>query len=152
MQLFEEQKDVLFKQLGEAKKMVLSTSLYDKVTSRIMSVIIADSKLYFQTDITFRKYEQLQKNPNVSLCADNAQIEGLCTEIGHPSAVPDFCRLYEKNFFTAYKRYTLLESERVFEVKPMYIQKWIYENDLPFVERYDFCKMVYSKEQYVGAD
>ena len=150
MQQFEMQKKLLFQSLGESGKMVLSTSLHDKVTARTMSMIILDAKFYFQTDVMFRKYEQIQKNPNVSLRVDNIQIEGLCEEIGHPETFPIFCELFEKNFSTAYQRYTLLKNERVFEVKPRYIQKWTYENNVPFVERYDFSNMVYTKEQYVG--
>ena len=150
LQKFAEQKDLLFQHLGESQKMVLSTSLNDKVTSRTMSIIIVDDKFYFQTDIMFRKYSQIQNNPNVSLCIGNIQVEGHCKEIGHPNVNPVFCQLYEKNFPGSYKRYTLLKNERAFEVKPLYIQKWIYESDIPFVEKYDFCKMTYSKDQYVG--
>lgn len=55
--------------------MVLSTSLNDVVTSRMMSVVLINKKIYFQTDRTFRKYRQLKENPRVSLCVDNMQID-----------------------------------------------------------------------------
>ena len=150
MQQFEEQKELLFQYLGEAQKMVLSTSLHDKVTSRIMSIVVLSEKFYFQTDIMMRKYDQIRKNPNVSLCVENIQVEGRCSEIGYPKNHACIYEVYKKNFPSAYKRYTLLNSTRVFEVNPLYIQKWIYENDVPFVEKYDFCKMTYRKEQYIG--
>ena len=70
-----------YKELGESKKMVLSTSLNDVVTSRMMSVVVIDKKIYFQTDKTFRKYNQLKENPRVSLCIDNIQIEGYCKQV-----------------------------------------------------------------------
>ena len=149
MQQFEMQKSLLFQSLGESKKMVLSTSLHDKVTSRTMSIIILDAKFYFQSDIMFRKYEQILGNPNVSLCVDNIQIEGRCFEIGPPASLPVFCELFEKNFSASYKRYTSLKNERVFEVNPLYIQKWIYENNEPFIEQYDFCNMIYRKKPYM---
>ena len=66
MKEFIEQCALLFHDLGESKKMVLSTSLENKVTSRTMSVIIVNEKFYFQTDKAFRKYEQIRGNPNVS--------------------------------------------------------------------------------------
>lgn len=43
-----------------------------------------EEKLYFQTDNTFKKYNQLKGNNKVALCIDNIQIEGECTELGHP--------------------------------------------------------------------
>lgn len=64
--------------------MVLSTSYQDKVTSRMMSVIIFDGEFYFQTDKNFRKYNQIKNNPNVLLCCDNISVEGICTELGKP--------------------------------------------------------------------
>ena len=150
MKQFDEQVNALLRQLGESKKMVLSTALHDKVTARTMSIIIANGRFYFQADLTSRKCAQLLFNPNAALCADNIQIEGICTEVGHPSVVPFFCELYERHFATAYKRYTFLKNERVFEIQPLYVQKWMYENDLPFIERYDFINMVYQKEKYEG--
>ena len=150
MPQFETQKRLLFQSLGKSKKMVLSTSWHDKVTSRTMSIIIMHGAFYFQTDIMFRKYEQIQNNPKVSLCIDNIQVEGHCIELGHPTGIHWFCKRFEEAFPTAYQRYTLLKNEWVFEVKPLYIQKWIYENNMPFVEQYDFCNMIYRKKNYVG--
>lgn len=48
--------EALWRELGESRKMVLSTSLDNLVTSRMMSVVIMDGRLYFQTDRTLRKY------------------------------------------------------------------------------------------------
>lgn len=84
-----------YKELGESKKMVLSTSLNDVVTSRMMSIVILNKKIYFQTDRTFRKYNQLLENPKVSLCIDNIQIEGYCKEVGIPSNNVEFVDAYK---------------------------------------------------------
>lgn len=65
--VFQEEYVKFYKEFGESKKMVLSTSLNDIVTSRTMSIIVLDEKLYFQTDKTLRKYRQLKDNSNVSL-------------------------------------------------------------------------------------
>ena len=69
-----------WQELSPARKMVLATALAEKVTARMMSVVVLEEKLYFQTDITFRKYQQIRSNPHVALCADNIQIEGYCQE------------------------------------------------------------------------
>lgn len=53
---------------GKGRKMVLSTSENDKVSSRMMSVVQINGFFYFQTDIKLRKYHQLMANNNVALC------------------------------------------------------------------------------------
>ena len=152
MEQFKEKLEKLFMDIGSSRKMVLSTSYQDKVTSRMMSIIVLDGCFYFQTDRTFRKYEQMKKNSNVALCIDNFQIEGVCRELGHPSENPDFCEEYEKSFKNSYDRYTSHAQERLFVVKPCYIQKWIYEDGEPFVEAFDlkagnYCKTLYKTSQ-----
>ena len=137
-----------FHTFGEAKKMVLSTSANGHVTSRMISIIVMEECFYFQTDKTFRKYEQITANPNVALCIDNIQIEGACAEIGQPMDHPDFCRLYEKHFKSSFDRYTHLANETLFQITPTYIQKWIYEDSLPYVEKFLIGQEVYSKELY----
>lgn len=148
MEQFKEKLEKLFMDIGSSRKMVLSTSYQDKVTSRMMSIIVLDGCFYFQTDRTFRKYEQMKKNSNVALCIDNFQIEGVCRELGHPSENPDFCEEYEKSFKNSYDRYTSHAQERLFVVKPCYIQKWIYEDGEPFVEIFDLGEGSYSKTLY----
>ncbi len=74
---------------------VKSCKLFDFVTSRMMSIIIINNEFYFQTDKAFRKYEQLQKNSNVSLWIDNVVVEGVYKEIGSPIDDKKFCELYE---------------------------------------------------------
>ena len=148
MEQFKEKLEKLFMDIGSSRKMVLSTSYQDKVTSRMMSIIVLDGCFYFQTDRTFRKYEQMKKNPNVALCIDNFQIEGVCRELRHPSENPDFCKEYEKSFKNSYDRYTSHAQERLFVVKPCYIQKWIYEDGEPFVEIFDLGEGSYSKTLY----
>ena len=142
---FESKCRALFESIGDHKTMVLSTSLHDKVTSRTMSVVLIDREFYFQTDLSFRKYRQIRENPNVALCTDNIQVEGICAEMGFPHDCPEFCGIYKRYFSAAYDMYSGLESERLFAVKPTYIQKWIYEAGNPFVESFDFVKGVYQK-------
>ncbi|WFA08941.1 pyridoxamine 5'-phosphate oxidase family protein [Tissierella sp. Yu-01] len=110
----------------------------------------ANDIFYFQTDKKSRKYEQLKNNVNIALCIDNIQIEGVCKELGHPLDNPEFCELFLNYFKGSYDAYSFLHDERVFEVKPVLIQKWIYENAKPFIEVYDFEKKVYRKKPYIG--
>ena len=151
-EIFDEQCQALFRDIGEHKKMVLSTSFEGCVTSRMMSVVIFDDIFYFQTDMTFRKYAQLKKNEKAALCIDNLQIEGLCRELGHPACNPTFSSLYEKHFPSAFKRYTYLANERLFSFKPTYIKRWIYEEGEPYEEIFDFTHRLYEKRKYIAKD
>lgn len=149
MVTFEKMCNQFFDTFGSNKQMVLSTSLNDKVTSRMMSIILIDGIFYFQTDTNFRKYKQIQINPNVALCTENIQVEGTCLEIGLPQDNSEFCKLYRKNFAVSYELYSGLKNERLFAVNPTYIQRWIYENGSPFVEMFDFQSQSYQKKAYV---
>lgn len=63
---------------------VLSNAVEKHVTAR--SIFTAGNGLifFFQTDKNFLKHKQMTLNPNVALCRDNFQIEGMAKEIGHP--------------------------------------------------------------------
>lgn len=154
----EEEFDVMFgeeykrfwKEFGNSKKMVLSTSLNNIVTSRMMSIVAIQGRLFFQTDCTFRKYEQLKGNSNVSLCIDNIQIEGKCEELGHPLDNEEFCNIYKTYFMDSYNNYSALKNERLFMVTPVFIEKWLYIEGVPYIEQYDIENGKYMREKYCG--
>lgn len=147
---FQEEYTKFYKEFGESKKMVLSTSLNDIVTSRTMSIIVLDEKLYFQTDKTLKKYRQLKGNSNVSLCIDNIQIEGCCEEVGRPLENIEFSNAFKKHFLSSYTSYTSLKNERLFEVIPTRIERWLYIDSAPYIEIFDVANKRYSLNQYVG--
>ncbi len=132
-----------WEEFGESRTMVLSTSLHDIVTSRTMSIVACEEKLYFQTDKTFRKCDQLKENPHVALCIDQIQIEGECSKIGRPSDHSDFCRAYERCFPGSYRRYSHLQNERLFCVIPALIERWLYIDGKPCIETFDIAHREY---------
>lgn len=148
MNEFQDKLGTFLREFGIGKSMVLSTSLHDHVTSRMMSVVQKDGIFYFQTDKTFRKYEQLTQNTNVALCIDNIQIEGLCEELGHPQEHHDFCELFAERFQNSYKHYSGLPDERLFQVTPTRIERWLYEGDQALVEVMDIENQTYSLRPY----
>ena len=147
---FNEARANFYETLGGSKKMVLSTSFHDEVTSRMMSVVVIGQKIYFQTDRAFRKYEQLKKNPRVSLCADNLQIEGYCEEAGTPLDNTEFCEAYKKYFPGSYARYSALKNERLFAVTPTFVEKWLYIDGVPYIETLDIADQRYGLKRYAG--
>lgn len=136
--------------LGKGRIMVLSTSENNIVSSRMMSVVLINGIFYFQTDITFKKYRQLSNNHNVALCIDNIQIEGLCDEIGHPLQNALFCKQFQECFKGSYDAYSSLKNERLFAVKPTYVERWIYKEGVSFIETFDISKQSYKISKYIG--
>ena len=148
--MFEEKYKEFLADLGKGRKMVLSTAANGKVSSRMMSVVQRDGVLYFQTDRTMRKYWQICENHNVALCIDNIQIEGKADGAGRPTEHKVFSELFEECFKGSFDAYSTLENERVFEVHPVFVQRWIYRDGVPYIERFFVTEKRYIIEKYQG--
>ena len=148
MNTFSQKYGAFLLEFGKGRKMVLSTSENNRVSSRMMSVVQIDGVFYFQTDITFHKYHYIVNNPNVALCIDNIQIEGVCEELGHPLQFAHFCDVFQECFKGSYDAYSSLENERLFAVKPMYVERWIYEDGVPYIETFDIKTQEYKSSRY----
>ena len=120
---FELKLNQIYKQIGSHAKIVLATCYNNKVSARKMSFIIEDKYFYFQTDSTFRKYQDIKQNNYVALCIDNIQIEGLCEEIGHPLENIEFIKKFKKYFNSSFEAYSSLDSERLYIDKIEYVKK-----------------------------
>lgn len=127
--------------LLETKKvMVLATSSNNRVTARSMSCVIIDSKIYFQTDKTFLKCEQMSSNPNVALCFGNIQIEGTAKIKDHPFEEQNrtFIEEFKKAYIGSYNSYSHMENEVVIEVTPKLVTLWKYEEGKPLRDFLNF--------------
>ncbi len=147
-ELFEQKLVEFYTQFGDSKLMVLSSACNDRVSSRMMSVVRVDGRFYFQTDKNFRKCKQIKSNPNIALCVDNIQIEGVCKEIGKPVDNADFIELFKRNYQSSCDRYSHLENEVLFEIIPNYIQRWLYIDEVSYIEKFEFSKQSYTIERY----
>ena len=150
MEKFSEKLEQFFKDFGKGRKMVLSTSENDRVSSRMMSVVQINGDFYFQTDTELRKYHQLSVNRNAALCIDNIQIEGICSELGHPLENDGFSAVFRECFRGSFDAYTALKNERLFVLRPLYIERWIYNDNVPYIEIFDIKEQRYSCERYAG--
>ena len=79
---FDEAVAIMFHQLGDFKIMALASSLNDYVMVRNVSCLFYDQKIYFKTDKNFRKTKQLFENPQVALCWNGIQVEGIAENKG----------------------------------------------------------------------
>ncbi len=147
-QVFEEKISEFYTEFGDSKIMVLSSAYNNKVSSRMMSIVLIDGKFYFQTDKKFRKYKQILSNSNIALCIDNIQLEGVCKEVGKPFDNVKFVEVFEKNYESSYKNYSNLSDEVLFEISPSYIQRWLYIDGKPFIEKFDLESKSYVIDKY----
>ena len=147
---FEREISMFFDKMGIAKKMVLATCAEQKTTARTVSCIFSGGNIYFQTDRNFLKYKQIVKNPNVALCIDNIQIEGLASDVGHPLNKNNeyFWVPFSVNFRSAYEKYSSLPDNRLLKVKPVFITLWEYDKGKPYRIFFDLSKKEACKKYY----
>lgn len=150
MSIFKEKYEDLLFEFNKGKTMVLSTAENNKVSSRMMSIVCFDGLFYFQTDKTFKKYNQLISNPQIALCTENIQIEGVCKEIGHPVDNAVFCKVYKELFTGSFNKYSFLKNERLFVIKPIYVERWKYIDGVPFIEIFNVENEEYKLTKYEG--
>ncbi len=128
---FEEAVQRMFTQLGNSKIMALATSKDDKVLVRNVSCVIYDHKIYFKTDQNFRKTKQLLENPNVAMCWDGVQVEGIAVNKGLVAEEADqrFAQAYRKYLWGSYNAYSHTDTEILIEVTPRFVEIWDQDQD-----------------------
>lgn len=139
--------DGLWNKIGSHGIMVLSTCADNRVTSRAMSVVVFDGRFYCQTDERYLKCSQIKINPNVSLCMNNFSVEGECCLSGRSYENEFFVEVMKLNFPDAVSRWSHLPNECVLEITPRLVSSWIYEDNRPYIERWDFKNNMYIKEE-----
>lgn len=150
MSIFNDKYNEFLSLFDKGKTMVLSTSVDGRVSSRMVSIVLIDGLFYFQTDKTLRKYDQIISNPNVALCSENIEIEGICSLVGYPLHNKKFSKAYKKSFLGSFNRYSSLSNERLFSIKPSFIERWIYIDGVPYIETFRIEEEEYRIEEYKG--
>lgn len=75
-----------WQQFNDGKEMVLSTAKDNDVTSRTVSTVAYQEKVYFVTSMGSTKYNQMLANPNVSLCLFELYMKGVAKDAGKLNA------------------------------------------------------------------
>jgi uncharacterized pyridoxamine 5'-phosphate oxidase family protein len=148
---FQKESEKFFKSLGASKLMVLATSENDRVTARMMSCVIIDRNIYFQTDKKFDKYAQIIANPNIALCIDNIQIEGTASFLGHPLSDENkfFAEVYKRHHKGSFDRYSSLPDNVLVKVVPSKITLWKYNLNQAYRLFFDMVNEKVEKEIYL---
>lgn len=143
--------EILYKEMFEFIKkievMTLSTYFDDRLSSRSMSVVFIEDKLYFQTSKKSRKYSAIINNPRIALSIDNVQIEALAIEVGSPMSNGNkkFINEFKRVHKGSYDVFSSLEEEVVFKVTISNIRVWKYIEGVPIIE----CLDILNKKGYV---
>lgn len=139
-----------FRTLGARRQMVLATSAQDRTTARMVSCIVSDHKIYFQTDTAFLKYRQIMANERVALCIDNIQIEAEARALGRPTedANTFFLDAFRIAYPGSYEAYSRHRDEVVIEVIPKRITVWEYEQGIPVIKILDLAEEQYTEQVY----
>ncbi|NBJ64367.1 pyridoxamine 5'-phosphate oxidase family protein [bacterium c-19] len=123
---FEAAVQKMFEMLGNSKIMALATSKNDHVFVRNVSCVFYDNKIYFKTDKNFRKTKQLLENPQVAICWDGIQVEGIAVNKGLVVEEEGrrFEQAYRKYLWGSYNAYSHEDSEIIIEITPKFVEIW----------------------------
>lgn len=121
----------MFDMLGNSKIMALATSKNDHVFVRNVSCVFYDNKIYFKTDKNFRKTKQLLENPQVAICWDGIQVEGLAINKGLVIEEEGrrFEEAYRKYLWGSYNAYSHVDTEILIEITPKFVEIWDQDSD-----------------------
>ena len=61
-----------------------------------------------------------------------------------------FAAAFRQQFRGSFDAYTALKNERLFLVRPTFIERWIYRDAVPYIERFDIEHQQYSLAAYQG--
>ena len=148
---FETAVNRMFEMLGNSKIMALASSVNDYVMVRNVSCIFYDEKIYFKTDKNFRKTKQLMENPQVAMCWNGIQVEGIALNKGLVTEEPGhrFEEGYKKYLWESYNKYSHTDTEILIEVSPKYVEIWdTSEDGYAFQLFLDFEKKEVEVKQY----
>lgn len=148
--IFKKQVQLLFDELRDHAIGALATCYEGKPYVRSVSCVFLGDNIYFQTDRTMEKAIHMKQTPEVSVCFQHIQIQGICDELKHPlhEQSKAFFRVFSDNYPNAASRYSHMDNERVYRITPTKIETWRYIDGTPYQEIFDIESGVYQMTQY----
>ena len=95
---------------------ILATQDNDLIHARAMCLVNDGLKVYMQTDKTFNKVAEIQKNENVALNVGAYNFIGKAKIVGEPKGNPWFLEEFKKKHLKSYEKYTNLPNEVLIEI------------------------------------
>jgi len=128
---YEECKQKVTDELLKHKTGTLATSDGNTVSAREMVFIYDGLTIYCRSEGLFKKFKQIDANPNVAIAIGNIQIEGLAIIKGHPleEANAKFIQLYKDQvpqvYEVAYRDYFSRSDCKLIAIIPKKITLYV---------------------------
>ena len=147
---FEKLKDRCLKILDKNKYISVATAIDNQVRVRVVDYANVELSIGFVTWENTVKMEHIKKNPFVSLCIDNLQIQGTATVSGHPQLNENktFWEKYLERNPNPYKNFAIMNNVSTIIAQPTlmilmtYSDKHLYSDHLDLVQNTAFRKVL----------
>lgn len=153
MDMYQKYYDYVMQQIDKKGIGVLATSAQDMPSTRMMSFVIYDGKIAFQTSYKLHKFEQIEQNKRVSLCFSNINITGTA-QIDHRQALENqqFIAHFEKKHHNSFIAYSSMQSTRVVEIILEKVVIWEYKAGEPYRVFLDIVNKTCYHEAYLHTE
>ena len=125
----------LYDTLRKSETIVLSTSKNDYVTSRLISPLVLNDKLYIKTSNSTEKVSQLEANPNVAMNVAYFSLTGVTNILGsvEKEENKDIKENYMKRYIGSFNPNDEYQAkDDIFiEISIKSVSQWFFENDEP---------------------
>lgn len=155
--IYEELEEEVLAYLEDAKLVTLATSTGDRVTARTVSIVHDGLTIFFQSEESMTKNEQIAANPNVAISASAFRLEGEAREIGRPLDHAIFAHLFAAAHPYAFAQFSGRSVTRLFEIRPRLVSLWKfdaergpYEDFLDVESRGARRRFFFTHEEWLG--
>jgi hypothetical protein len=127
---YEELESEIAAKLAETKLVTLATAVDDRVTARTVSIVSDGLRIFFQTECSSVKSQQIAANENVAVSSGDLRIEGSARQIGRPLDHPPFARRFAGDHEHAFRQFSGRRTTRLFEIRPRRASIWRFDPEI----------------------
>jgi uncharacterized pyridoxamine 5'-phosphate oxidase family protein len=128
---------------------VLATADQNVPMTRMVSFVVYDEKIAFQTSHKLDKYIQIANNAAVALNFTHINIQGKARiQSGQVLTHQKFRTLFQKKHPGSFDAYSHMASNQVIEILPETIVLWEYDEGEPFRIFLNVKQQTFRKEHY----
>jgi general stress protein 26 len=131
-------KTEIVKELEKEHHIILSTTIHNKVRSRLVDFVNHELEIGFFSWISTRKIHDMVNNSQVALCVNNLQIEGRATiYIERVDKCKTLFELYQQKLPKIYEKFRKLPDTCFVTIEPTLLIMMKYEHDSLFLYHVD---------------
>lgn len=128
---------------------VLATADKNVPSTRMVSFVVYDGKLAFQTSCQLSKYQEIAQNAQVAVNFTAINIQGRAViQADQVMTHEKFVTLFQEKHLDSFETYSHMSSNRVVEVIPEQIVIWEYEAGEPYRVFLDIVKQTVERVHY----